>query len=135
MTSRKRLVGAVFAGLIAIFVITTATDVVMHATRVYPPWGQPMSDGLFGFATLYRVIYGIAGGYITARVAREQAMQAAVTLGVVGIVISAAGAAATWNRPDLGPNWYPLLLVVTALPCAWLGGKLRVAQQRRPALA
>lgn len=26
--------------------------------------------------------------------------------------------------PKLGPLWYPLLLVVTALPCTWLGGKL-----------
>jgi hypothetical protein len=26
--------------------------------------------------------------------------------------------------PKLGPLWYPALLVVTALPCTWLGGKL-----------
>ena len=34
-------------------------------------------------------------------------------------------AAATWNKgPEFGPHWYPLALVATALPCAWLGGRL-----------
>jgi hypothetical protein len=25
---------------------------------------------------------------------------------------------------DLGPLWYPVLLALSALPCAWVGGKL-----------
>jgi len=25
---------------------------------------------------------------------------------------------------ELGPAWYPIALVITALPCAWLGGRL-----------
>jgi len=25
---------------------------------------------------------------------------------------------------ELGPKWYPIAIVVTALPCAWLGGVL-----------
>jgi hypothetical protein len=41
--------------------------------------------------------------------------------------LSALGAVVTWNRA-LGPHWYPLALVVTALPTAWLGGKLRLMQ-------
>ena len=24
----------------------------------------------------------------------------------------------------MGPLWYPLVLLVTAIPCTWLGGKL-----------
>jgi hypothetical protein len=27
-------------------------------------------------------------------------------------------------RPNLGPLWYPTLLVVTAIPCTWLGARL-----------
>jgi hypothetical protein len=23
--------------------------------------------------------------------------------------------------PEFGPHWYPVSLIVTALPCAWLG--------------
>ena len=48
-----------------------------------------------------------------------------------GLLANAAGAIATWDRgPESGPHWYPPLLAATALPCGWLGGRLR-----RPALS
>jgi hypothetical protein len=49
-------IGAVLAGLLFIFIVTTIVDVVLHATGVFPPWGQPMSDALFGLATAYRIV-------------------------------------------------------------------------------
>ena len=49
----------------------------------------------------------------------------ALTLGVVGLLAAIAGTIATWDKgPEFGPKWYPLALVVTAIPCTWLGGKL-----------
>jgi hypothetical protein len=54
--------------------------------------------------------------------------------GVVGFVMSVVGAAVTWNKgPAFGPHWYPLALIVLAMPRAWAGGKLRVMQLRAPA--
>jgi hypothetical protein len=50
--------------------------------------------------------------------------------GVIGMVLASAGAAATWNK-GFGPNWYPLALILTALPSAWVGGKLRELQMRQ----
>jgi len=120
-----RSVGAVVAGLLFVIIITTATDALLHATRIFPPWGQPMSDSLFVLAFAYRIVYGIAGGYITARLAPGKPVKHAVLLGVVGFVLSLGGAAATWDRgPEFGPKWYPLALIVIAIPTAWLGGKL-----------
>jgi len=120
-----RSVGAVLAGLLFVIIITTATDAIMHATGIFPPWGQPMSDSLFVLAFAYRIVYGIAGGYITARLAPGKPVKHAVLLGVVGFVLSLAGAAATWNRgPEFGPKWYPVALIAIAIPTAWLGGKL-----------
>jgi hypothetical protein len=56
-------------------------------------------------------------------------MQHALVGGVVGLAVSILGAAVTWNKgPAFGPHWYPLALVVLALPQAWVGGKLRVIQ-------
>jgi hypothetical protein len=53
----------------------------------------------------------------------------ALVLGVLGLIVSIVGAVATWNRqPSLGPYWYPVALVVLAIPTAWAGGKLRVMQ-------
>jgi len=48
--------------------------------------------------------------------------------GVVGLVLSAAGAIVTITKYDLGPDWYPVALVLTALPCAWLGGVVHRAK-------
>lgn len=127
MTQRSilRSVGAVLAGLLFVIIITTATDALMHATGIFPPWGQPMSDSLFGLAFAYRIAYGIAGGYVTARLAPNKPVEHAIVLGAIGFVLSLAGAAATWNRgPEFGPKWYPVALIVIAIPTAWLGGKL-----------
>ena len=47
-----------------------------------------------------------------------------------GLILSVVGLVATWNAgPELGPRWYPILLVVTALPSAWVGGWIHAAQQ------
>ena len=50
-------------------------------------------------------------------------MKHAIALGVIGTVIGRGGAAA-WNRPEMGPHWYPLLLVVAAIPASWLGARM-----------
>lgn len=119
-------IGAVFAGLFAVFVLSLGTDVVLHATGIYPPWFKPMSTPMWILATAYRVVYGIVGGYITARLAPNRPIGHAVVLGFIGLVLSIVGAAGTWNQgPEFGPKWYPLAVVVMALPCAWLGGRLR----------
>ncbi len=122
---KKRSIGAVVAGLIVIFVLSTAVDLVLHATRVFPPWGKPMSDPLFALATAYRIVISIGVCYVTARLAPDRPMKHALALGMVGVVVSIAATIATWNRgPEFGPKWYPIALVVIAMPCAWIGGKL-----------
>ena len=125
MTSTGRSVWAVFAGFLVVVVLSMGTDAVMHATGVFPPFGEPMSDGRFLLATVYRVVYAILGSYLTARLAPQRPMKHALVGGVIGLVLASVGAAATWSKgPEFGPHWYPLALVATALPCAWVGGRL-----------
>jgi drug/metabolite transporter (DMT)-like permease len=120
-----RSVAAVFLGLVTGVVLSLGTDAVLHGLRVFPPWGRPMADGLFVLATSYRTIYSVAASYVAARLAPDRPMGHALVLGLLGVVVTIAGAAATWDRgPEFGPKWYPLALVVLALPCAWLGGWL-----------
>src|SRR5436190_16168671 len=121
-------IGAVLAGLLAIFVLTTAVDIVLHATGVYPPWSEPIGDGLSALVTAYRIVISVAGCYIAARLAPDNPMRHALVLGGIGVALSLAGAIATWNA-RLGPQWYPLALVAVALPCAWAGGLLNVIEQ------
>ena len=119
---RLRSTGAVLFGFFAVAVLSLATDQVLHVLDVYPPWGEPMYDtGLIFLALSYRFVYAVVGSYIAARFAPRNPMRHAMALGVVGLVLSMAGVIATIGM-DLGPNWFPIALVLTALPCAWLGG-------------
>ena len=86
-----RSTGAVAAGFVAIVVLSLGTDQVLHLLNVYPPWGQPMAGGLFVFATAYRVVYTVAGGYLTARLAPRAPLRHALILGLVGLVPGVAG--------------------------------------------
>lgn len=124
-----RSVWALFVGFLVVAALSLGTDEVFHLTRVYPPWGERMSDGLFALATAYRLAYGILGSYITARLAPYGPMGHALTGAAIGTVLATAGAIGTWNK-DLGPHWYSVALIVTALPCAWIGGKLWLRQLR-----
>lgn len=121
---RWRSAGAVVLGFVAVVALSLGTDQVLHWLEVYPPWGQPMretGDNLLALA--YRCVYAVVGSYIAARLAPDAPMRHALVLGVVGFLLSLAGAMATIPM-DLGPAWYPISLAVTALPCAWLGGVL-----------
>ena len=121
---------AVVAALVAVFILSLGTDEILHLLQVYPPWRQRMSDPLFALATAYRIVFNIAGGYIAARLAPSAPMRHAMILGIVGLVLSLLGVIGSLAKPELGPLWYPLILLILAVPCAWLGGKFAT---RRPA--
>ena len=118
-------VGAVLAGLIVIFALSTATDELLHATGLLDrgPLQMRGAEALILGLLAYRLIYSIAGCYLTARLAPSHPMRHALILGAIGVIFSTMGALVNAQQA-LGPAWYPWALVVLALPCAWLGGKL-----------
>lgn len=129
---KARSIWAVVAGAVTAIVVTTLIDVALHVARVYPSMDQPIDDSLALLASSYRVVIGIASAWLTARLAPSKPMRHAVILGAIGAAISLAGVIATWNR-NLGPHWYPISLVVLALPEAWVGAKLlELRGNRRP---
>jgi peptidoglycan/LPS O-acetylase OafA/YrhL len=124
-----RSISALLAGIFAGGILTVATDIVLHVTGVFPPWGQSTGDALLLFATAYRIPFNIAGSYVVAWLAPDRPMQHALISGVVGVVACTVGAVTTWDR-GLGSHWYPLALIALAIPCACAGGRLRVMQLR-----
>ena len=119
-----RSIAAVLAGFVAVVILSIGTDALLRTAGIFPPLGKTMTDSLFLLATFYRTIYFTAGSYITARLAPGRPMQHALMGGVLGLVVSTAGALATWNRTELGPHWYPVALLLVAVPAAWAGGRL-----------
>ena len=124
-----RSIGAIFAGLLFIFVTHTGTDALLEGMGIFPPPGQPLFDtSLLLLASVYRGIFSIIGCYLVACLAPHHPMRHALILGSIGMLLSTAGAMAMW---DYGPAWYPLSLIALSVPYAWLGGRLN--EMRRTA--
>lgn len=118
-------IGAVLAGIVFIVVTHTVTDLVLEKLGIFPPPEQGLHiTWMVVTATIYRSIFTVGGGYVTAALAPDRPLLYAVILGLFGIVASTAGAIVMIPR-NLGPTWYPIALIVLALPCTWLGGKLK----------
>jgi hypothetical protein len=123
--SPLRSVLAVGAGMIAIIALSVGADAVMHASGIFHLPGEPMSNGQLLLALAYRTVFAIAGGYLTARLAPGRRLGHALVLGGIGVLLSTLGAVATWNGgPEFEHKWYPIALIVTAIPCTWAGGML-----------
>jgi hypothetical protein len=123
--STGRTVGAIVAGLVVGLVLTLGTDAILHAVGFFPPYDQVASNASLAVATFYRFLYSVIGSYIAARLAPNRPMWHAMFLGWLNVAASLVGAIATWNRgAQFGPHWYPVLLVLLALPAAWIGGRL-----------
>ena len=130
----KKSIWAVVAGVLFIIVVTTLVDIALHAAGVYPAWDRPLDDSLALLATSYRVVISVMGAWLTARLAPGKPMKHAMILGYVGVVLGLIGLAATWNA-GLGPRWYPIALVVLAIPQCWAGGKLFEMQAAKAQVA
>jgi hypothetical protein len=126
----RKSVWAVAAGLLFIIGVTTLVDVILHLAGVYPPMDQPIDNSLALLATIYRLVISIAGAWLTARLAPAQPMKHAMALGYVGVGLGLVGLVATWNL-GLGPRWYPVALVVLAVPQCWAGGRIYEARSGR----
>ena len=128
----KRSIWAVIAGVLVIIVVTTIVDILLHAIGILPPWDQPIDSALALLATSYRVVISVGGAWLTALLAPNRPMKHALILGYVGTVLGLVGVIATWNL-GLGPRWYPIALVVLAIPQCWAGGRLYEMQSGRAA--
>jgi hypothetical protein len=116
---------AVVAGLAFVIAVTKGVDFAMERTGVFSAELGEMTTSDYLLATAYRLVIAVIGGWITARLAASQPLMLAILLGAIGTVIGLAGLFVVWQAsPALGPVWYPLALVLTAVPCTWFGGRL-----------
>ena len=133
-TIRSRRIGrsilALLAGFIVNVALSLATDFALQAAGILPAIGQhPMNDSQSALAAAYRTLYAVISSYILARLAPDRPMGHALLGAAIGMLIATVGAVVTRNYA-LGPHWYSLLLIAVALPSAWAGAKLWMAQAR-----
>jgi hypothetical protein len=102
-------------------VLSLGTDTLLERT-VLPGLAQSQASiWVWMVVTFYRAVYSVAGAWLAAWLAPDYPMGHALTLGVIGLVLSSLGAMIMWGT---GPNWYPIALIVIAIPSAWAGGKI-----------
>lgn len=121
--------GAVLAGVLAGIVLSLGTDELLRVAGIFPPLGVRVADHLLAFATVYRTVFGVASAYVTAMLAPRRPMLHVMVLGFLGLWANIVGTVATWNKgPQFGPHWYPIALIVLAVPTAWAGGRVYLAR-------
>ena len=114
---------AILAGLVLTIVVTTLADILMYQTGVFVQNGLTTGDWLI--ATAYRLVIAVIGCWLAARLAPQNHMKHALILGGIGTLLALIGVWITSQKgPEFGPAWYAWLLVITALPCAYVGGWL-----------
>jgi hypothetical protein len=122
-------IGAILAGVIFIVISHTGTDFMLERLGIFTPPSEGFHiTWMVVTATIYRCLYTVVGGYITAALAPNPPMRYVMILGIVGLVMSTLAAIATIPM-GIAPAWYPIALAVTALPCVWLGGLLHRAKR------
>jgi hypothetical protein len=122
-----RSIGAILAGLVAVVILSSVADFALESTGVFPPPErfQEFTTANYALALAYRSVFNIFGCWLAARLAADHPMRHAMILGVIGFALATLCAIIMWS---VGTHWYPLALVIEALPCAWIGGRL--AQRR-----
>ena len=115
-----RSILAVLAGIVTVVALSEGIDFLVVKLGLLSFSGPDLTVP-FVIATLYRSIAAVVGGFVTAKLAPGKAMTHAIILGAIGTALALAGVIANLSTPNL---WYPIALVVAALPCSWLGGKI-----------
>jgi len=118
-------IGAIFAGMVFIFISHAGTDFVLEKLGIFTQPNEGFhTPWMVVTATIYRCIFTVVGGYITAALAPNPPMRYVMILGLIGLGLSTLGAIVTIPM-GIAPAWYPIALAITAFPCTWLGGVLR----------
>jgi hypothetical protein len=127
-----RSVLAVTSALITNAALSLAVDQILHVLAVYPPWGEPMHEPeLNALALAYRLVFGVAAGYLVAHLAPSQPARHALILGAIATTLATIGAAVAITQPDLGPAWYPIALAILSYPSIHVGVAWHERRARR----
>jgi hypothetical protein len=112
-----RILGAAVAALVIVVSVTGASAAVAFDTL------SPLTMARLAILALaVDLAYGVAGGYLAARLGRVAPLASAVAFGVLGVMLSVAAAG------DATPGWYALALQLLLVPATAVGGWMRARQ-------
>ena len=123
-------IGAVLAGMIFIVATHTITDKILESAGIFPPPEQGLHvTWMLVTALVYRVLFQVAGSFITALLAPSRPFLHGMIIGAIGLVLGSVAAVVTIPM-NLSPAWYPIALALSAIPSAWLGATMYASFRR-----
>ncbi|HSA56434.1 MAG TPA: hypothetical protein VLE53_12075 [Gemmatimonadaceae bacterium] len=109
--------GAALAALLAVLIVASASAAVVFNTIS----AQTMAR--FAIVALaVDLAYGVAGGYLAARLGGVAPLASAVACGSLGVMLSLVATGQAM------PGWYPLALQLLLVPATAVGGWMRARQ-------
>ena len=116
-------IGAVVAGLVVIIALSAGADYLLATLGIFPyvTDHEAFAAWMLVIAVIYRSIFTVIGGYITAKLALQDPIRHVYILMATVLILTIFGAIAGWG---LGNEWYPILLAITGPLFVLLGGKL-----------
>lgn len=113
------VVAGYFAMAICVMTITAATSFVS------PAWSSPNNVAYVLFNLAYSAAFAVAGGYVTARVARRAELRHAMALAGLAFGLGMISLILYLGKQ---PLWYAIALLLVMPPAIVLGGHLRVRE-------
>ena len=122
-------VWAVFAGFLTVAILSVVTDAILEGIGFFPPATLPGAYvwWMLLIALIYRTVYAVVGGFVSAKLAPKNPMRHAKVLAIIGTVAATLGLLANLDK---GSIWYPFLLALFSYPSVWYGGKLAVGKKK-----
>ena len=114
---------AVLVGFLTVVILSVAMDTILEQAGIFPPLGSGirMMTWMLALALLYRSLFTIFGGYVTAKLTPQNPKRQVMILGIIGTIAGIAGVVMGWG---LGDHWYPIAIALTGYLFTWMGGKL-----------
>ena len=121
---------AVLAGLVVTIVLSTCVDLFVVYAGLLPEKSADNTDMHWAIIAAYRALIVVLGCWVAARLAPSRPMMHALIAGGIGMALAVAGVIYSWDKgPEFGPHWFSITVALTALPCAWIGGRLMGSRQ------
>lgn len=124
-----RSIAAVLAGIFTVVALSVGTDLALQNSVLPAMNSAQAAPPLLALALSYRTLFGVLGGYVTARLAPSRPMTHATVLGGLGTLAAVGGVVAMWQW---GNHWYSIALAVLALPQTLLGALLAMRKGATP---
>ena len=125
---------AVVVGLFLIFLSHTGTDFVLESLGIFTSPDKGFhTTWMVVTAFVYRSVFSLLGCFVTGLLAPSRPMFHSLILGFIGVVLNTIGAVVMIPM-NISPVWYPIALIISAIPCAWLGGWFATRRRERRAM-